>query len=109
MLEVGRDRDLGQEALGSDDSGQLGLQDLDRDLAVMAKVLREIDGRHAAFAELVLHPIAVGQRRHQPAGEIVQTHRRENHQRAVLAARPTRFTEGAVCSSLEKKPVTTSR
>ena len=61
MLQ-GRDRlDLAQEPLGTDDRGELGLQDLDGDLAVVLEILREIDGGHAARAELALDAIAVGQ------------------------------------------------
>ena len=33
---------------------ELGAQHLDRDLAVVPEVVREIDGRHAAGAELAL-------------------------------------------------------
>ena len=57
-----RDRlDLAQEPRGADDRGELGLQDLDGDLAVVLQVLREIDGGHPARAELALDAITVGQ------------------------------------------------
>jgi hypothetical protein len=61
MLEVGDGLDLAQEALGADDGGEVGTQDLDGDLAVVAEVLGEVDGRHAALAELALDAVAVGE------------------------------------------------
>ena len=55
--------DLAQEALGAERGGELGAQDLDRDLAVVPEVLGEVDRGHAARAELALDPVAVGERR----------------------------------------------
>ena len=40
--------------------GYLAVQDLDRDLAVESLVDAEVDGRHAAAAELRLEPVAAG-------------------------------------------------
>ena len=62
MLQVGRGPDLAEEPLGADHGGELGPQDLDGDLAVVPQVLGEVNGGHAALAELALDPIAVGQR-----------------------------------------------
>ena len=42
MLEVGGGLDLGQEPLGAEDGAELGAQDLQRHLAVVAHVLREL-------------------------------------------------------------------
>ena len=61
MLELGGDLDLAQEPLGTDDRGELGMQHLDGDLAVVLEVLRQVDGGHAAPAELALDQVAVGQ------------------------------------------------
>ena len=61
MLEVGGGLDLGEEPLGADHGGQLGPQHLDRHLAVVPEVLRQVDGGHAARAELALEAVAVGQ------------------------------------------------
>ncbi len=61
MLQVRRRLDLGQEALGTDDGGQLGLQDLERDLALVLEVVGQVDGGHPALAELVPDDVAVGQ------------------------------------------------
>ena len=58
MLEVGRRLDLGQEALGADDRGQLRLQDFERDLTLVLEVVGEIDRGHAALAELSLDGVA---------------------------------------------------
>ena len=51
--------DLAQETLAADDGGQLGVEDLDGDLALVAEVLGEIHRGHAALAELPLDPVAV--------------------------------------------------
>ena len=61
VLQVGRGLDLGQEPLGANHGGQFGSQDLERDVAVVFDIVREIDGRHAAGAEFVLDGVAVGQ------------------------------------------------
>ena len=61
MLEVGGGLDLGQEPLGADHGGELGAQHLERDLAVVPEVLGEVDGGHAARAELALDAVAVGE------------------------------------------------
>ena len=61
MLQGGDGLDLAEEPLGADDRGELRAQHLDRDLAVVLEVVREIDGGHAAGAELALDAIAIGQ------------------------------------------------
>ena len=61
VLEVGGGLDLGQEPLGAEDGGQLGTEHLERHLAVVAHVVGEIDGGHAALAHLALEAVAVGQ------------------------------------------------
>ena len=53
--------DLAQEALGADDGGELGAEDLDRDLAVVLQVLGEVDRGHAALADLPLDAVAVAE------------------------------------------------
>ena len=50
-----------QEPLGAEHRGELGPQHLERDLAVVPEVVREVDGRHAAGAELALDAVAVRQ------------------------------------------------
>ena len=58
VLQIGRRLDLGQEALGTDHRGQFGLQDLEGHFAVVLDILGQVDGRHAAFAELTLNGVA---------------------------------------------------
>ena len=60
MLQLGGGLDLGEEALGAEHGRELGVQHLDGDLAVVLEVLREIDRRHAARAELALDRVAIG-------------------------------------------------
>ena len=61
MLEAGGGLDFGEEALGAEDGAELGVQDLDGDLAVVLEVLGEVDGGHAALAELTLDAVAIGE------------------------------------------------
>ena len=70
MLEVGGELDLGQEPLGADDGGELGPKHLERDPAVVAEVLGEVDGGHAAGADLPLEAVAVGQGGLEPAEQL---------------------------------------
>jgi hypothetical protein len=67
MLEISGSLDLGEEALGADDGGQLRAHDLDRDPAVVAEVVRQPDRGHAASAKLPLDPIAVTERSRKTA------------------------------------------
>ena len=46
------------EALGADDGGEFGLQDLEGDLALVLEIVGEVDGRHAALAQLALEVVA---------------------------------------------------
>ena len=41
--------------------GEFGVEDLDGDLAVVLEVVGEVDGGHAALAELALEAVAVGE------------------------------------------------
>ena len=70
MLEVGGELDLGQEPLGADHGGELRAQHLERDLAVVLQVLRQVDRRHAAGADLAFDPVAVGEGYLEPALEL---------------------------------------
>jgi hypothetical protein len=56
--------DLANEGKG----GQFGPQHLQRDLAVVPRILGEIDGGHAAFAETALDAVAIGEGRGEPIG-----------------------------------------
>ena len=49
-----------EEALGAQDGGQLRPQHLERDLAVVAEVVGQVDRRHPALPELALEAVAVG-------------------------------------------------
>ena len=59
MLEPGCEPDLALEAVGAQRGGELGVEDLEGDGAVVAQVAREIDRGHAPAAELALERIPV--------------------------------------------------
>ncbi len=61
MLEVGGGLDLLQESLGTNDGRDLGAEHLDRDFAIVAHVVREVDRGPASGAQLALEGVAVGQ------------------------------------------------
>ena len=63
MLEPGGELDLAEEALGAERGGELGMEHLERDRAVVPEVLGQVDGGHAAAAELALDAVAVGEGR----------------------------------------------
>ena len=54
VIQSRRDADLAQEALAGDRACEVGLEHLDGDVAIVLEVVREVDGRHAAAAELAL-------------------------------------------------------
>jgi hypothetical protein len=65
MGEPSGELDLAEEAVGTEDGGQLGPKDLEGDRAVVLEVLGEIDRGHAAAAQLALERVAIGEGRGQ--------------------------------------------
>ena len=61
MLQPGGELDLAQEALGAERGGELGVEDLERDRAVVLQVLGEEDGGHAPAPELTLECVTAAQ------------------------------------------------
>src|SRR5262249_43631524 len=66
VLEICGDLDLAQEPLDAEDGAELRVEYLERDLAVVPQVPREIHGGHATGADLTLHGVAIG----EPGGEL---------------------------------------
>jgi hypothetical protein len=62
MLELGRELDLAEEALGAERGGELGPEHLEGDQSLVPEVPREVNGGHAALPELALDGVAAGQR-----------------------------------------------
>jgi hypothetical protein len=61
MGEARRETNLSHEALAADYSGQVGVQHLEGDVALVSKIARQIHSRHAACAERALNVIAAGE------------------------------------------------
>ena len=57
MLETGSEQNLALEALGTEHSGELGVDHLQSDGAVVLEVVGEEDRRHAAPPKLVLQGV----------------------------------------------------
>ena len=62
MVQPRGELDLPQEALAAERLRELGAQHLDRDVAVVLVVVGQVDGGHAARAELAVEPIVAGER-----------------------------------------------
>lgn len=60
---MGDDVDLVEEPVCAEESGELGAEYLDRDIAMMLAIAREIDRRHPAAPQLPLDDVAVGEGR----------------------------------------------
>ena len=60
------DADLSQEPLGADSGTELRVQHLDRDVATVSEVVREVHRRHAAASQLALDAVAAGERGREP-------------------------------------------
>ena len=61
MLQRRGGLDFLDEPVGAEHGGEFGLQDLDRDLAIVLEVLGEVHRGHAARAQLALEAVAVGE------------------------------------------------
>ena len=70
MLKVGRDLDFLDEALAAQADGELRLEDLDGDPALVPDVAREVDGGHSALADLALELVAIGEHHRQPVRKL---------------------------------------
>ena len=66
MLQIRRRLYLGQKPLGADHGGKLWPQHLYRHPAIVFDILREVNGRHSARANLPLYPIAISERGSKP-------------------------------------------
>ena len=62
MLKIGGELYFLEESLGTDDRGELGMENLDCDLAMMSRVFREKYCRHSTATELTLDAISIAQR-----------------------------------------------
>ncbi|MBL0172096.1 MAG: hypothetical protein IPP90_15500 [Gemmatimonadaceae bacterium] len=60
-LQRRRGLDLLHKPLGAEHGGEFGLQELERDLAIVLEVLAQIHRRHSAFAELAENAVAAGE------------------------------------------------
>jgi hypothetical protein len=63
MRQLRDDLDLAREAVGTHGRGELGPEDLQRDLPIVLEVVGEVDGCHASLPDLTLDGVGVGERR----------------------------------------------
>jgi len=62
MLEPGGEVDLAEEPLAAEPGGDLGVEHLESDGAIVLEVLGQVDRGHATGTEIALDPVAVGER-----------------------------------------------
>ena len=58
MLQIGRDLDLRHEPFDAEHGAEFRVQDLERDLAIVLEIAREVHSRHAALADAALDGVA---------------------------------------------------
>lgn len=61
MLQVRGDADFAEEPIGAEHGAELGVEELDRHMSLVPDIIREIDGRHAAGANLAFDRVPVGE------------------------------------------------
>jgi hypothetical protein len=61
MLEPSGETDLALEALGAEGVPEVRMQHLEGDGPVVAEIVRQVDGRHAAVTELAVDGVALGE------------------------------------------------
>ena len=76
VLEPGGEPDLALEPLRAERRGQLRMQHLERDGAVVSEVPGEVDRGHAAAPKLALEAVAVGQGGLERVASFAQMERR---------------------------------
>src|SRR5438046_1592612 len=60
MLQAGGGLDLGEKPVAAERSGELGVEDFDGDVAVVSDVVRKVDARHSALADLAIDAVPIG-------------------------------------------------
>jgi len=90
MLQPRQDPDLAQEPLGSLVAEDLGAHDLDGDGAVVLAVAGQVDGGHAAAAQLALHGVAIAQGRRLGAGVLPSEEHTGSYQRGTAPSKVPR-------------------
>ena len=75
VIELRRDAHLLEEPVGADDGGEIGAEHLERDVAIVLEIAREVDGRHSSGAELATDPIASGHQLRQSAWRLSEQRR----------------------------------
>ena len=92
MLQRRRRLDLDHEPLGAEHRGEFRLEHLDRDLAIVLEVVREIDRGHAARAELALDAVAISRMPAQGVGVVARMEPGEEV-----------FVDRSICSAIRRE------
>ena len=87
MLQPGGDLDLAEEAVGPEGGGSSGRSTFTATLRSVLQVLGQVDGGHAALAELALDAVAVGEGGGE-RGQFVLVQLGLSRERAIWNVRP---------------------
>ena len=74
MLQARGRANLGEESLAAERGAEVGMEHLDRDVAIVAEVVREKDGGHTTGAELAVDAISIGEGGGQSRENVVVRH-----------------------------------
>jgi hypothetical protein len=61
MIQARCELDLAQKALRAERRGKIGMKDLERDYAIVLRVLRQVHCRHSTTAKLTVDYVRVGE------------------------------------------------
>jgi len=59
MLKLRGRLDLREKTLGPECSGEIGMQNFYRDVAIVSEIVSEVDGRHSTGADFAVDAIAI--------------------------------------------------
>ena len=83
MLQAGRGLDLGEKSFGAKRRREIGVQHLERHLAAVPEIAREIHGGHATRANFTLDVVSLGKARAESGNDV-------GHDEAVITEQASR-------------------
>jgi hypothetical protein len=101
MLELGSEFDFALKAIGTDGRGEVRVEDLDGDIAVVLKVLGQEDCGHAAAAELAFDGVPVAEGAAECADRVGAFVRRSRRRRGLRAHGAELFGEVQAATATE--------
>src|SRR5512143_4166789 len=104
MLKLRGRLDLAQESLTAEGGRELRVQDLDRDVAIVLEVVREINGCHAAGTKFALDAVAIGDGGRQTRQDVVHVPVLDSTAARFSSAEGFSMTNSRVGDAASQKP-----